>query len=270
MITSGVRVSGLPRDKRNYGQKREAAGRGLGAAKNTDCVPPGVEVPEKENLYASCTSWSHLCPVCTGPFAKEGEKSPLPTPVLVEGERGKDLRTHWTDHRRLLSALDHNHPEPHPSNLHNLGMSFHFRPPLQLPASSGFSQGGPEVILISFPDVVFSIHTCPASLPFWAGILSLSGAETIILKACVHSLFKISQGFLPHFRIATNHFPPHLRAPQLTISYAFLSLTVLQPHQLFHKLTRNTPRPGPLNLLLPLLGMHTFLPQPHGSISSSA
>jgi len=41
MITSGVRVNGLPGDKRNFGQKREAVGRGLGAAKNTDCMPPG-------------------------------------------------------------------------------------------------------------------------------------------------------------------------------------------------------------------------------------
>ena len=75
------------------------------------------------------------------------------------------------------------------------------------------------MILISFPDViVFSIHTCPASLPFWAGILSLSGAEAIIQKACVHSLFEITQDFLPHFRTATNPFPPPLQAPQLTIS----------------------------------------------------
>ena len=127
------------------------------------------------------------------------------------------------------------------------------------------------MILISFPDtIVFSIHTCPASLPFWAGILSLSGTEAIIPKACVYSLLEITQGFLPHFITATNPFPPHLQAPQLTISYAFLSLTVLQPHQLFHRFTRSIPRPGPLHLLLPLPGMHTFLPQPHGSISTSA
>ena len=203
-----LRSKSLPGDKRNFGQKREAAGRGLGAAKNIDCMPPGRKAQKKENLHASCNSWSRLCPVCTGPFAKEGEKSPLPAPVFVEGDRCEDLRTHWTNHGRLLSTLDHNHPDPHPSNLHNLWMSFNFRPLLQLPASSGFSQGGPEVILISFPDViVFSIHTCPASLPFWAGILSLSGVEAIIQKACVHSLFEITQDFCHILELRPTPFP---------------------------------------------------------------
>lgn len=162
---------------------------------------------------------------------------------MVEGDRGEDLRTHWTNHRRLLSTLDHNHPDPHPSNLHNLWMSFNFSPPFQLPASSVFSQGGPEVILISFPDViVFSIHTCPASLPFWAGILSLSGAEAIIQKACVHSLFEITQDFLPHFRTATN---PSPSCPGSSTDHLLsLSLTHCTPA------TPALPQAHPLHLLL--------------------
>lgn len=58
--------------------------------------------------------------------------------------------------------------------------------------------------------LVFSIHTCPASLPFSyrRESLSLSGAETIILKACALPVQNLPR-FPAHFRIATNHFPPH-------------------------------------------------------------
>lgn len=84
---SGVRAySGLPGDKRNYGQKREAVGRGWEQPRTLIACPRGGS-PRKEEPICQLYQLEPPCPVCTGPFAKEGEKSPLPTPGF--GGRGK-------------------------------------------------------------------------------------------------------------------------------------------------------------------------------------
>ena len=76
MIISGVRVSGLPGDKRNYGQKREAAGRGLGAAKNTDCVPLGRKSQKKRTYMPAATAGATFVQSAQDPLQRRVRNPP--------------------------------------------------------------------------------------------------------------------------------------------------------------------------------------------------